>query len=92
MEKKQNKLSCSIIGLINNKFDYCPAFATKITDKVGAGDAMMSAISLALRKKVDPSLSLLIGSLAGAQSVETIGNSISISKKMLLKNLQHLMK
>jgi len=76
----------------NNKFDYCPAFATKITDKVGAGDAMMSIISLALRKKVDPSLSLLIGSLAGAQSVETIGNSISISKKMLLKNLQHLMK
>ena len=76
----------------NNKFDYCPAFATKMVDKVGAGDAMMSIISLALRKKIDLSLSLLIGSLAGAQSVETIGNSISISKKMILKNLQHLMK
>ena len=76
----------------HNKFDYCPAFATKIIDKVGAGDAMMSIISIALKKKIDFSLALLIGSIAGAQSVETIGNSISINKKLILKNLQHLMK
>ena len=77
---------------LKNKFEYCPAFANKIVDKVGAGDAMMSIISLALKKKIDPSLSLLIGSIAGAQSVETIGNSVSINKSLLLKNLHHLMK
>jgi len=31
----------------NNKFYYCPAFAVKSIDKVGAGDAMLSISSLA---------------------------------------------
>ena len=81
--------------LFNNKnknFINCPAFASKVTDKVGAGDAMMSLISLCLKNKIEDKLSLLIGCLAGAQSVESIGNSLPINKINLLKNLEHLLK
>ncbi len=76
----------------NNQFCRCPAFASKVVDKVGAGDAMMSLTSIALLQKMDINLSLLIGSLAGAQSVETIGNSLSVSKMKLIKTLEHLLK
>ena len=39
--------------LINNKSSMieCPAFASKIIDKVGAGDAMLAIISMCLKLK-----------------------------------------
>ena len=42
------------------------AFASKIIDKVGAGDAMLAIISMCLKAKIPNDLSLLLGSLAGA--------------------------
>ena len=73
-------------------FFTCPAFASKIVDKVGAGDAMLALISASLRSGYDEKISLLLGSLAAAQSVETIGNSKSVSKNTILKTLQHVLK
>ena len=59
----------------------CPAFANKIIDKVGAGDAMLAVMSLCLKAKIPEDLSLLLGSLASAYSVENIGNSNFTDKK-----------
>ena len=73
-------------------FYTCPAFASKIVDKVGSGDAMLALLSASLRSGCDEKISLLIGSLAAAQSVETIGNSQSVSKNTVLKTLQHILK
>jgi bifunctional ADP-heptose synthase (sugar kinase/adenylyltransferase) len=73
-------------------FMTCPAFALKVVDKVGSGDAMLALLSASLRAGCDEKISLLVGSLAAAQSVETIGNSTSISKKTILKTLQHTLK
>ena len=67
------------------------AFAKLILDKVGAGDAMLSLLSICLYKKIDIDLTLLISSLAAAQSVRTIGNKFSISKIILLKELEHIL-
>ena len=64
----------------------CPAFASKVVDKVGSGDAMLALLSASLRSGYDEKMSLLIGSLAAAQSVETIGNSKSVSKEYCIKN------
>ena len=75
-----------------DKFMTCPAFASKVVDKVGSGDAMLSLLSASLKAGFDPKLSLLMGSLAAAQSVETIGNSKSVSKNSILKTLQHTLK
>jgi sugar/nucleoside kinase (ribokinase family) len=75
-----------------DEFMTCPAFASKVVDKVGSGDAMLALLSASLRSGCGEKISLLIGSLAAAQSVETIGNSKSVSKNTVLKTLQHILK
>ncbi len=77
---------------LKNKFYYADAFAHNIIDKVGAGDTMLSLIGPCLKLKLDNELTLLVGSLAAAQSVETIGNKISINKIKMLKNLENILK
>ena len=67
------------------KYYSSAAFASKIVDKVGAGDAMLAAVSLCLKNNFDKNFSLLVASLAAAQSVETIGNSVPINKNKILK-------
>jgi len=70
----------------------CPAFAGRVVDKVGSGDAMLALLSCCLYNKIDLDLSLLIGSLAAAQIVETVGNSQAVNKVQLLKALQSMAK
>ena len=67
----------------------CPAFASKVVDKVGSGDAMLSMLSICLCAKLPIHFSLLISSLAAAHSVETVGNKEPFSQKSLMKILQH---
>ena len=76
----------------NREFNLSAAYAKTSVDKIGAGDAMLSIIALCLRNGLDRDLALLTASLAAAQSVETIGNSKSVSKNTVLKTLQHILK
>ena len=69
-----------------------PAFANNVVDKVGAGDAMLSIISLLLKVGVPKDLTLLLGSFAGAFSVETIANSVSLKKNKFLRYLEFSLK
>jgi rfaE bifunctional protein kinase chain/domain len=73
-------------------YRYCPAFAAKVVDKIGSGDAMLALLSCSIKNGFDPDLSLFVGSLAAAQSVETIGNSTPVSKTQLLKTFNHAIK
>tara|TARA_Y100000741_G_C18250405_1_gene557091 strand:- start:82 stop:1596 length:1515 start_codon:yes stop_codon:yes gene_type:complete len=75
-----------------NKFYQCDAFATKVIDKVGAGDTMLSLISIMLRANINKNLALFSASLAAANSVESQGNSESIKKINILKSIEHLLK
>ena len=76
----------------DKKFNSCVAFAYTAVDKIGAGDALLSIISLCLKSGFSSELSIMIASLAGAHSVMTIGNKDSISKKKILKSLEALLK
>ena len=53
-----------------------PAFASKVVDKIGSGDTMLSILSICLKINMPKDLSLLISSLAAAESVENMGNSL----------------
>ena len=75
-----------------NKFYYADGFAHKIVDKIGAGDTMLSLIGPCIKSNVDSDISLLISSLAAAQSVETIGNKYTIGKTQILKTLENFLK
>ena len=86
-----------VTGLIyynseNKQFVEAPAFTSKVIDKVGAGDAVLAILSICLKMKVPIELSLLIGSLAAAQVVESIGNSKSVNKIEILKTIEHMLK
>ena len=70
---------------------YCPAFATNIVDKIGSGDAFLSLLSLSEGSNNNHFISLLLGSLAAAQSVETIGNSYSVNKLKILNSIKHIL-
>ena len=73
------------------KFFDIPAFGTLIKDKIGAGDNMLSLLSMSLFQKNDIYLSLLLGSIASAFSISTLANKDIISQQNILKTLKHLL-
>jgi sugar/nucleoside kinase (ribokinase family) len=75
-----------------NKFFYADAYASNVVDKIGAGDTMLAVIALCIKFNIDSNMSLLISSLAAAQSVENMGNKYSINKINMLKALETILK
>jgi len=88
----QGSLGATYYNKKQNKFYIAPAFASKVIDKVGAGDAMLAVSSLCLKKNLDKNLLLLISSLAASQVVENIGNSKNVDKKEILKSINYILK
>lgn len=74
------------------KIIYCPAFATRVVDKVGAGDTMLAIISLCIKINLPDDLTLFLGSLAGAFSVENMANSKFLDKDKMLRELEFFLK
>ena len=75
-----------------NKFYSVEAYADNIVDKVGAGDTMLSLIDPCLKSNMDTDITLLISSLAAAQSVESMGNEYKVNKIKILKTLENILK
>ena len=63
----------------NHKPIHCPAFVERSVDKVGAGDAMLSIVSLALKQNLDTEIVLLLGSIAAGINVNNIGNKVPVN-------------
>lgn len=75
-----------------NKFFTSEAYAKKVIDKIGAGDTMLAIIALCLQLKMNTNLSLLISSLAAAQSVGSLANEIKLDQIQMLKTLENILK
>lgn len=58
-----------------------PAFANRIVDRIGAGDAFFSIASLAAYLKTPPELLGFLGNVVGALAVEVMGNERPIDKQ-----------
>ena len=76
----------------HSKFYYSPAYASNIVDKVGAGDTLLSFFASNLALKNNINISMFISSVAAGLSVETIGNSSSITDKALLSKINMVLK
>jgi len=76
----------------SKKFYDMEAFATKIVDKIGSGDTMLSLIAILLKLRFDKTYSLLVSSLAASQSVGSMGNKNLINKIKLVKAIDHTLK
>jgi bifunctional ADP-heptose synthase (sugar kinase/adenylyltransferase) len=69
----------------------CPALATTVVERIGAGDAVLALSSVAVAAGLGPELVSVLGNLAGAQMVAVMGNSASIRKPRLVESVRHLL-
>ncbi len=69
-----------------------PAFASKVVDRVGAGDAFFSIASLAARLDVPNEVLGFLGNIVGAEAVEIIGNKKPIDKMRIKKHITAILK
>ena len=88
----QGSAGATLFNADSDQYHHCPAFASNVLDKIGAGDAMLALLSCALKSGFGPDLSLFIGSLAASQSVESMGNSTPVNKINLIKTFNHILK
>ena len=88
----QGSVGATLYNKKLNKFFDMDAFASKVVDKIGSGDTMLSILALCLKAKLNKHLALLIGSLAASQSVSSIGNKFLIDKINLKKAIEHTLK
>ena len=70
----------------------CPALINKVIDKVGAGDFMLSIMSLLINSKLEDKASLFVGNLVGAMSISNMANSEFIDKIDLKKKIIYTLK
>lgn len=73
-------------------FTACPAFAVKVVDRVGAGDAVLALTSVMSADSVPADVISFIGNLVGADAVSIVGNRRSIDRVNLMKSITSLMK
>lgn len=103
MEEVAKKLSCPSL-LVTRGGEGCvcyqegegffevPAFATKVVDRVGSGDALFAISSLLVAKGMPMEAVGLVANAVGAQAVMIVGNKTSIERDALLKHIESLLK
>lgn len=85
------RLGVILLDKKNNLIN-CPAFASDIVDKIGAGDTLFSFLNLFLSSGCDIEISLFIASIAAANSTGEYANSHKFDKTKLLKSFNYLLK
>jgi rfaE bifunctional protein nucleotidyltransferase chain/domain len=73
---------------------YCrvPALATKVVDRVGAGDAVLCVTALAVAGGAPPEVVAFVGNVVGAEAVTILGNQRSIERVPLYRHVECLLK
>ena len=69
-----------------------PAFAHRVVDRVGAGDAVISTTALCVAQNAPMEIVGFIGNTVGAEAVATVGNKNSIDKVGLARHIESLLK
>jgi len=69
-----------------------PALATRVVDRVGAGDAFLALAGLSLGSGVIPQIGAFIGAAAAALNVQIVGNRETISRVNLQKFITAILK
>ncbi|AMV25609.1 Bifunctional protein HldE [Gemmata sp. SH-PL17] len=73
-------------------FTEVPAFAGKIVDRVGAGDAFLTLAAPCVVQGAPVEVAGFLGNVAGAQAVATVCNRSPIERDSLVRYVRHLLK
>lgn len=87
----QGKLGC-ICYQSEEEMIIIPAFAKKVVDRIGSGDALIAIASLCAVQKAPAIITGFIGNAAAAVAVSTVGHRNSIEKIPFKKYLSMLLK
>ena len=82
----------SLFYMKEEGFTACPAFAVKVVDRVGAGDAVLALTSVMAANSTPADVISFVGNLVGADAVSIVGNRRSIDRINLMKSITSLMK
>ncbi len=87
----QGKLGC-ICYRQEEEMIIIPAFAKKVVDRIGSGDAMIAIASLSAVQQAPAIVTGFIGNAAASVAVSTVGHRSSIEKVSFKKYLSALLK
>ena len=73
-------------------FTEVPSLATQVSDRVGAGDAVLALTSLLVARRTSWDVVGFLGNVAGAQMVTELGNRVPLEKITLAKHIISLLK
>lgn len=82
----------SVVGTPGGSFVAVPAFASKVVDSVGAGDAFFSISCLAARLGAPREIVGFLGNAAGALAVQMVGNQKAVDRQELSKYITTILK
>jgi len=81
----------SIIYDQEKGFNYCPAFSTKVIDRIGAGDAVFAISSLLSIQNAPVEIINFVANVIGSLAVLITGNEKSINKDKLIPAIGDLL-
>lgn len=73
-------------------FTQVPAFAIHVSDRVGAGDALLALTSLLVVQNAPWDIVGFVGNVAGGQMVGELGNRVTVNRVSVGKHIISLMK
>ncbi len=82
----------SVVGAPGGSFVAVPAFASKVVDSVGAGDAFFSISALAAQLNAPREVVGFLGNAAGALAVQMVGNQKAVDRQELSKYITTILK
>jgi bifunctional ADP-heptose synthase (sugar kinase/adenylyltransferase) len=103
MEQAATRLSCKALAVTRGKrgctihtpgegFIEVPAFATKVVDRIGSGDAFFAISALSAALGSPPEITAMLGNVVGGLAVGVIGNKKAIDRMSTQKYLTSLLK
>jgi sugar/nucleoside kinase (ribokinase family) len=75
-----------------NAFHKVPALSSRVIDRIGAGDALLSLTSLCLGRGFPSEVAAFVGSVAAAMDVQIVCNREPIDPVALKKYVSTLLK
>jgi rfaE bifunctional protein kinase chain/domain/rfaE bifunctional protein nucleotidyltransferase chain/domain len=70
----------------------CPAFTSRVVDRIGSGDAVLAVSSLAVARGLPGEVVAFLANVVGAQAVQIVGNRSAIDRTATLKFIETLLK
>jgi rfaE bifunctional protein kinase chain/domain len=103
IEHVAHKLSCPRVMLTQGRngsvtytghegFKRVPALATKVIDRVGAGDAVLCITALCMAQNAPAEIAGFIGNVVGAEAVTILGNQRFIERVPFFRHVECLLK